>query len=593
MKNTLYLILVLLLAACSSNEQLTVPEQSVGSRSVTPIEPSETNPTLLTDWENCTTIVLNEVSGGGQPKSVTAPWGNGVTTSLPHEFCTDIKKADGWKMLFHTFCKANKDEKQAYMCFYNMFTGYMKFFYFADKSDIGTQTQWRLASTSEGECQGIFDDEAYFSQPINNPKHSVWSVMLANEQNSNNTGITAGWNGFQFRVGEYRPQVAPHSLSIRGYNTLFSSYNFLGEETSTTTGKITTINSSSESILNNALVGGVLNQCGETAKETVDKIATKVLPGKKILGLDLKKVVTDIGTGNYVGAIKAGLGLVFGKLLSKDKTTYSVSDVELKTFGTIKLEGNSETGIESKLAPLSFNLNNILNNSNNAARFDDNNMVLLSQQSGTSLELGVWNLRNKPIIYYDRYIKYEPQLEPDVEAPVVDLHGIFNYPNTTAGPIEVVFNPMIQPYIKNYSTTVGVIDVVGGNRELDNKNKAIIRYDQSNILNTINDITIYGIEEQRDESSVYGMVELPAGVTLNSDTEYYLDWGTAVGGYAAAVVTLTMDIEYMGQQFSLTESRVYDVDYKPNPRGMSFSVAHNPPHTYVVNHSNYYGFCLY
>ena len=112
-------------------------------------------------------------------------------------------------------------------------------------------------------------------------------------------------------------------------------------------------------------------------------------------------------------------------------------------------------------------------------------------------------------------------------------------------------------------------------------------------MNTINDITIYGIEEQRDESSVYGMVELPAGVTLNSDTEYYLDWGTAVGGYAAAVVTLTMDIEYMGQQFSLTESRVYDVDYKPNPRGMSFSVAHNPPHTYVVNHSNYYGFCLY
>lgn len=590
MKNTFLLILVLLLAACSSDENLTVQEPALGSRSIAPIDPSVSNPTLLTDWENCNTIVLNEVSGGGQSKIVAAPWANGVSTSLDSEFRKDIKKADGWKMLFHTFCQQNVDELQTYMCLYNIFTGYMKFFYYSDRADIGTKTMWSLSSSSSGIGQGLFDDEAYFSQPINNPSYSVWTLMLKNEVNSDNTGVSRGWNGFQFRVGGYRPQIFTGYMYINAYNTLFSNYNFLGEETSTTTGKITTINSTSKSILDNALVGGVLNQAGNNVKSAVDSFAVKYIPAKKFLGIDLKKVLTDLDAKNYVSAIKAGLGLVFGKLFNKSKTTYSVSEVNLKTFGTIKLDGNSSTSMTSNVAPFTFNFNKVLDYSNNAARLADGDMALLSKESGTPLELGVWNLRNKPIIYYDRYIKYEPQMEPDVEAPSIDFHGTYRYPNTSAGPLEVVFNPMIQPYIKNYSTTVGMVDVVGGNRKLEHKNKAVINYDITNKVNVMNDITIYGIEQQREERSINGMVELPAGVTLNSGTQYYLDWGTAASGYVAAVVTLTMDIEYMGQQFSITESRVYDVEYKPNPRGTSLAAANNPPYTFVVNHSNYYGF---
>ena len=590
MKNTFLLILVLLLAACSSDENLTVQEPALGSRSIAPIDPSVSNPTLLTDWENCNTIILNEVSGGGQAKIVAAPWADGVSTSLNYEFRKDIKKADGWKMLFHTFCQQNVDELQTYMCLYNIFTGYMKFFYYSDRADIGTKTMWNISAATSGNCQGLFDDEAYFSQPINNPSYSVWTLMLKNEVNSDNTGVSRGWNGFQFRVGEYRPQVLTSFLNISAYNSLFSTYNFFGEETSTTTGKITTINSTSKSILDNALVGGALNQYGEQAKETVNSFAKKILPEKKFLGIDLRGIFTGLDNNNYVDAIKAGLGLVFGKFLSKSKTTYSVSEVDLKTFGTLKLDGNSSTSMTSNVAPFSFNFNKVLDYSNNAARLADDNMALLSKESGTPLQLGVWNLRNKPIIYYDRYIKYEPQMEPDVEAPSIDFHGTYRYPNTSAGPLEVVFNPMIQPYIKNYSTTVGMIDVVGGNRKLEHKNKAVIQYDVHNKLNTMNDINVYGIGEQRAQGSVFGMVELPAGVTLNSGTQYYLDWGTAASGYVAAVVTLTMDIEYMGQQFSVTESRVYDVEYKPNPRGTSLAAANNPPYTFVVNHSNYYGF---
>lgn len=85
---------------------------------------SKTNPFLLNDWENVNEIVLN-TSGNHK---VSAPWATGTSSSLDVDFRKDIKKEDGWVMLFHTFKKKGLDEKQNYMCFYNRFTGFLKFF---------------------------------------------------------------------------------------------------------------------------------------------------------------------------------------------------------------------------------------------------------------------------------------------------------------------------------------------------------------------------------------------------------------------------------------------------------------------------------
>ena len=86
---------------------------------------NDKNSVLLNDWENVQMISLN-TSGN---HNVTVPWANGTASSLSESFRKDIKKGDGWVMLFHTFKQKGLDEKQNYMCFYNQFTGYLKVFY--------------------------------------------------------------------------------------------------------------------------------------------------------------------------------------------------------------------------------------------------------------------------------------------------------------------------------------------------------------------------------------------------------------------------------------------------------------------------------
>lgn len=109
MKTSLKIIMLLMLAftfvQCSDDHVELLDNNGPLSRSITPTEESETNPTLLTDWENCENVVLNK-----DGIIATLPWGDGTTSlGLDSKFCKDIKSADGWSMLFHTFCKQNKD----------------------------------------------------------------------------------------------------------------------------------------------------------------------------------------------------------------------------------------------------------------------------------------------------------------------------------------------------------------------------------------------------------------------------------------------------------------------------------------------------
>ena len=90
---------------------------------------SISNPTLINNWENVTVIRLN-TEGDTNSHRVTSPWTEGSSGPLSADFRNDIKSEDGWKMLFHTFKEIGLDENQNYMCFYNMFTGYLKIFYY-------------------------------------------------------------------------------------------------------------------------------------------------------------------------------------------------------------------------------------------------------------------------------------------------------------------------------------------------------------------------------------------------------------------------------------------------------------------------------
>ena len=590
MKHTvLSLLLATVFAFTSCTDTAFLPEPPApddGSRAIVPGNQSETNPTLLTDWENCPTIYLNEVSGGGQPIAVTAPWANGVSTVLENTFRTDIKKADGWIMLFHTFTRANEDPGQAYLCLYNRFTGYVKVFYYATKPNTTTNSVWTISSNDLNTPRALFSDSEYFSQPLESDNnYTVWSITADNMVTSGHSGIKQGWNGFEFRVGEYNPENSEGTFSIDAYNTTYTNFNFNGEETSTTTGTITTINTNSQSVVNNALAKAAINQTGEQAKKAIDKFAESNL-NKNFLGINFKDILAKVSAGDYANAITSGVGFVFKSLFKKDPK-YSVSEVKLQTQGTITLQGNSETPTVATIDGLSFTMKDIL-----TPTIDPSKPIIIVPRPYTALselriiktELGVWNLKKKPTLYYERYTKFRDEVGAfeDYGGGALDFHGMLDLPQTRVGDIEVVFNPDIAPYVKSYSVSTGVIDVVGGNRSINNKGKAIIEYNRANKLTESNGITVYGVNNW--DRDFYTFIDgIPSNIGLSNDTQLYVDWGENVGGNRAAVVTLTMNVDYNGRQFSLTESRVYDVTYAPTTNNLPVSYFNNPPSSYILN----------
>ena len=589
-------LLTATLAFTSCADSAILPEAPTlcdGSRAIVPEEPSETNPTLLTDWENCSHIYLNETSNSGSLIKVTPPWKDGSITSLEMDFRTDIKKANGWIMLFHTFAKTNKDQGLSYMCFYNQFTGYVKVFYYADREDNATKTIWSVSEAHYKTPLALFSDNEFFSQPLGEKNYTIWSITADNRINKNPSAMKRGWNGFEFRVGAYNPDNAEGDIVIDAYDTTYTTYNFNGEETSTTNGTITTINTDSRSDVKNALAKAVINQTGEQAKNAIDKFVEKNL-NKNIIGLNIKDIITGISADDYAKAITSGLGLVFKSFINKGPT-YSVSEVKLQTHGTVTLSGNSTTESSSGVNSLPFNLKKILECDRPQTTTNSQRYALLSAATGSKIELGVWNLKKKPTLYYERYTRFDNLVDfPEEYNGTIEFHGIADYPKTHVGDIEVVFNPAIAKYVKSYSVSTSMIDVVGGNRNLDNKNKPLIHYVPSNQLSDDNGVTVYGItNEKRDVSLLFD--EVPYDLQIDNSTDFFIDWGTNVGGNRAAVVTLTMEIEYNGQKFNFTESRVYDVVYKPTTNGHPFSFYNNPPFSYVLNQDGnvIYGLNLY
>lgn len=87
---------------------------------------SSLNPDLLDNWEQLAEIKLPRSNGA----SVTVPWEDGFTGMVSGTLGRDIKKENGWNMLFHTFKSDEQTELVDYMCFYNANSQLIKVFYF-------------------------------------------------------------------------------------------------------------------------------------------------------------------------------------------------------------------------------------------------------------------------------------------------------------------------------------------------------------------------------------------------------------------------------------------------------------------------------
>lgn len=584
MKKLIFLILgvlALVTAACSSDDiEPVAPENYVQSRSSAP-STLAVNENLLTNWENTQTVQI--LGPQGVTIKVVLPWQSGSNSGLKGDFATDIKEKDGWVMLFHTFKELDIDPNLNYMCFYNRFSGTMKIFYYSHYYDSGNQTVWDIRANNTNTPQPLFANYDYVSNSINgNIKYTVYSLILENEAADAST-LRTGWNGFQFQVGDYQSKITNNDIMIAACNTLYSDLTLNGKTQSTTTGTITTLNGSTNILDTNEASKVALSAVGNKAENLAKTLATN-LPKKNYLGINLVNVLNNVSSGNIVSAITNGLGFIF-KSLVKPKTT--VSEVSLTTKGEITMEGKGITHTVSSVSPITFDMNKVLTPSTSSTT--ESKLATLADATGSSISLGVWNLKKAPTLYYQRYTKVDNIAGiPGQEPTTFDVNGYVEQPECYVGDLEIEFNPKIKPYVTSTNIKTAILDINGGNRTVGTNGKKI----DINLNNRIaqqENVTIYGITSGQIQS-LAGFIPDTGGASVNENTELYYDWGTTVTGNRAVSVIVSWTVNYGGKTQTFTESRVYDVIYKPNPSSLSLSIVNNPPSTYLLNESNFIGY---
>ena len=535
---------------------------------------SISNPTLLTEWENVDRIVLNTTGN----ISVYSPWNENYTEgSLSETFRKDIKKEDGWKMLFHTFKEVGFSPRLNYICFYNQFTGFIKIFYYYEGGTQSEGLQWYI-KTSEGKQITLLDEPTYLAKPVSEPANNDM-LLFSNMNDVPTTGITAGWNGFEFQISRYCTDLISMDLKIGAYEKHITNYNVLGKATLNTVGTITTDKATSTGISN-----ALANLAGPEAKNFIDNLGDSVFGDAVVLGKKISDLITDIPKTGYVSALRSGLDLIFGKTTST--TTY---DVYLTTTGTVEMTGTGTSETTADIPVLTFNLYNILNST---TPYNDSNSVLAINSTTTGgHHLGVWTLKENPKVYYNRLVMLQnvDQIGSSTGGGTALITADVPIPQIDHYETEVIINPDVLPYVTNYSYTVKFLICNKLEGQLVNGQDISARF--TNINSTLysdDDREFKELPETNTKTSMELSINADYCNKHSSGAPYWFDWGKVIDGRLVAVVSLNMTCQYEGKETNVYQSRVYDVDYGVDTTLLQPEQVHFPPYSPVVNYGKPY-----
>lgn len=161
----------------------TLPDYRPETKSLSNDFPSTSNPELKDNWENVDIIYLNAWNYPGA--CIDAPWiyKEGSSNGIPIDFRTDIKKKDGWKMLFHTLLKSTLLEPN-YIIFYNPEKMLIKGFYYSLTPFLNRSFEWVMT---------MYDT-------TNNTRDYIISTNKRRESVIKIEAIIPGWNAFEFHL---------------------------------------------------------------------------------------------------------------------------------------------------------------------------------------------------------------------------------------------------------------------------------------------------------------------------------------------------------------------------------------------------------
>lgn len=355
------------------------------------------------DWENQQNITT--ASG----YFFLTPWTDGQGDSnLPENFNFDIKKEDGWQLLFHTFSGTDYSAKDRnYMAFYNQRTGILKvFYYLRDAPSSNNGAAWEVSFNGN---QRMLNMSGEITDPLNIEQIKYWkgNNFVVNPVKP----FQAGWNGFQIPLA-YDPTsiTTGRSLDIRTSLTNVADVNLFGDMAAYSAGTILTQSSTNPM---SGLSQKISTVIGKQAEQWInDKIEEGMAHPES------SSTRSVVGGAIIGGLVKSGVNLIFSKLTASfSKFSTQRSDLEFTTHGTTHLSGTitfeSSSPVLNLRAPFTKDLVG---------------------------ELGAWNLKDRPTIYVDPRADYVPDSELFGEF-CYRMRGVRGYD------YEVVINPKLKPHV--------------------------------------------------------------------------------------------------------------------------------------------------
>ena len=363
--------------------------------------------------------------------SVNLPWYEGdKLTNLPEGFCDDITPENGWEWVLNR-CGSRAILNNNFFAVYNKYTGILRFFYYLPTGyNTGNDHVWQVSMT---------DNLASFTTiPYGVPNDRKMSNKAAIGQTGQGTYMeyvtpwvdylsqdglivpNAGWWAFDVDLSLTRPETFSGSdnikLQMRSWNTSHTSLystmaaNIDGELKGTFEGKAPVTVSSGK---------GLFGQIKDFVK----------LKGK------VTDVISSFSSGNYLGAIKGGIGLAKSGMSivksGKPSTSGGGTIMEGSFDGTINMMMNgtiSTDGVIKGSAPTV----GIASPTFYLKDFDTQN---------SHLGQGVWNIKKTPMVYAVNSQNNVDYWTEDVSKKLFAGNWMFFDPSS----VEVELNPEIFP----------------------------------------------------------------------------------------------------------------------------------------------------
>ncbi|MCD7924309.1 MAG: hypothetical protein LUI85_06275 [Bacteroides sp.] len=319
----------------------------------------------IPEWEKWEKVRLS--SGVIGVDSVAVPWSNTFSnTVIPTQVRKDIKSENGWMLLRYTV-NGNFGKNNSYMFFYNKYTGILKVFYYCESNTPSSTGIWHIRIDVPQKLFAFIDELA---DPINGI-YQKQDVYCTNKTASGTTGFTYGWNYFQIELA-YDPQLTEGTLYINPINRTSSNITLTGSYNSSSKGAlIATTQTNSEK--------GTLDGFAKAAGEDAFNFVKDETKEKKFA----KEILDKIGNIAHEGVttiVSGGINKLFSSFIGRfNKTQTQNYDLQFTTNGKAELSGSISTETTGGLSPASLNLS----------------------PDVLGIRLGVWNLEEQPIIYFD------------------------------------------------------------------------------------------------------------------------------------------------------------------------------------------------